>query len=103
MPSADYCFFVSVEVVVEVVAVIVVVVPVVEVIVDSVPVVAVPVVPVSLTTAGDSVVVVVVDDSVDSCFLHPVANAVTRTAARPNSTNFFISLISFFQSKKIPL
>jgi hypothetical protein len=91
------------------VVVVVVVVAVVEVMVDSVPVVAVPVpivpvvvvavvvVPVSLTTAGWSPP----DGAgVDSCLLHPVAKAVTRTAARPKMPNFFMSLISFFFDKK---
>jgi hypothetical protein len=93
-------FFVSVEVVEVVVVVVPIVeVPVVEVMV--VPVISVPVpiivevVPVSCTTAGCSLVVVVVV-SVSSFFLQPAASATPRTATRPRVTNFFISLISFF-------
>jgi hypothetical protein len=63
----------------------------------DVEVVAVPVavVPVSSTTVGCSVVVVV-SVVVSSFFLQPVTSAVANTATRPRVTSFFISLISFF-------
>ncbi|MEP7131755.1 MAG: hypothetical protein ABI914_01235 [Acidobacteriota bacterium] len=57
-------------------------------------VVPVAVVPVSSTTVGCSVVVVVSVD-VSSFFLQPVTSAVANTATRPRVTSFFISLISF--------
>jgi hypothetical protein len=83
---------VSVPVDVDVVAVPVVAVPVVSVEVDVVLVAAVPV---SSTTAGASLEVVVVSVVVDSFFWQPVASATAATAAKPRVTTFFISLISF--------
>jgi hypothetical protein len=88
--GADFYFFsAGVVAIVEVV-----VVDVIAVEVDSVPVpvVAVVVVAVSLTTAGASAAGA---GAGASSFLHPVANVVTRTAASPRITNFFMSLISF--------
>ena len=68
--------------------------------------VVVAVVPVSSTTVGCSVVVVV-SVVVSSFFLQPVTSAVANTATRPRVTSFFISLISFslqrlFHAKRIP-
>jgi hypothetical protein len=96
--AVDVVVLVSVVVVVEPIApgagVVDIIVPVVSV--DVVIVVAVPVmVPVSSTTVGCSVVVVV-SVVVSSFFLQPVTSAVANTATRPRVTSFFISLISFF-------
>jgi hypothetical protein len=70
----------------------------VEVVVDSVVVVAVLLVadadPVSSTTAGASVWVVV-SVVVVSFFWQPVESATAAMAARPRVRNFFINLISF--------
>jgi hypothetical protein len=72
------------------------VVAVVVVVADSVVVVAVEAaVPVSSTTAGASVWVVV-SVVVVSFFWQPVESATAAMAARPRVRNFFINLISFF-------
>jgi hypothetical protein len=93
--KSSYFAGVVVAVVVSVVVdVLVVPVAVVSVPVVVVAVVAVAAVPVSSTTAGASVLVVVVSVVV-SFFWQPVASAIAATAAKPRVTTFFISLISF--------